>query len=114
MQVVVTTTAPSLVVPFCGRPSLQWYSIGVFALLAVILSLIVGGRVEMSRRWENALLVLMIICLFGTLTSCGGGGGGLPSGGGGSPGTPSGTYTIVLTGSYGGGTHSINLGLTVK
>ena len=116
VQVVVTTTAPSLMVPFSGRPHVPWYSIGGLALLAVILSLIVRSRAEINRRWQNALLVFLIICLFETLTSCGGGGsgGGLPGGSGGNPGTLSGSYTIVLTGSYGGGSHSINLGLTVK
>jgi len=116
VQVVVTTTAPSLVVPFSGQLRVPWYSIGVLALLAVFLSLIMRSQAEMNRRWQNALLVFLIICLFGPLTSCGGGGsgGGLLGGSGGNPGTPSGSYTIVLTGSYGGGSHSINLGLTVK
>jgi hypothetical protein len=88
---------------------------GVFALLAVILSLIMGSQSETHRRWQNALLVFFIVFLCETLTSCGGGGGGvLPSGGNGSPGTSSGSYTIVLTGTYGSGTRSINLGLTVR
>jgi hypothetical protein len=114
VQVVVTTTAPSLVVPFYGQRIVSWCSMGVFALLAVILSLIVGGQAETHRRWQNALLVFFIVFLCGTLTSCGGGGGVLPSGGNGSPGTSSGSYTIVLTGTYGNGTRSINLGLTVR
>ncbi len=113
VQVTVTTSVASVVVPlFRGRQKV-WSESGVIAWLVLLVVWTVRRHVGINRAWKGFAYLLLIACVVGTVASCGGGGG-FSSGGGGSTGTPSGNYTIVVTGTYQGGTHTMNLSLTVK
>jgi hypothetical protein len=128
LAVQVTTTAPSVgmprpisfppVAPLQSWPWLLW----TVALAAL------GSLARATRRWAQpgvgrgraGLVTFAVLSLMlGAMAACGGGGGG----GGGAPpqsdpGTPSGTYTLTVTGTYGSGsttlTHSVDLTLQVQ
>lgn len=96
------------------RPSVQGNSKQSPVLLALLaLPLVFALR----RRTLIRLLPLLLLGAFLGLCGCGssrtipGGGGG---GGGGGSSTPAGTYTLVVSGSAAGLTHSVNLSLTVQ
>jgi len=115
VQVTVPTTAASGVVPLLGGRQKWWPVNGVLAWLALLLVWMTRRQARMNRVWKSASVVLLVVSVIATVASCGGGSvGSSPPGGGAIPGTPSGNYTIVVTGTYGGGTRTINLGLTVK
>ena len=64
------------------------------------------------RRLGSSIFFLLLLGFMGTV-GCGGG----AAGGGGSqtdPGTPAGPYTVVLTGTSGTSSHSINVSVTVQ
>jgi hypothetical protein len=89
---------------------------GSSGLLAFWLALPLGGvgLVFLKRRKLVSITTLLLLLL--GLAACGGGGGG---GGGNAPpithpGTPAGTYTIMVTGTAGTTTHSHNFTLTVQ
>jgi len=90
-----------------------------FALAFFIVALLVSlaRLAEDRRRRVFALAPLLLISIAMLLSSCGGGGSG-GSGGGGNPGTPAGTYTLQVTGTFSSGsttlTHSTNLTLGVQ
>lgn len=129
VQMIVTTTAPS---PSQSGPRsppdwrsapqhAPWRLLEVVALL-VLVGLVVGVR---GRRVPSLAALSFTATVFVILlwASCGGGGGGVGGGGGGggNPGTPAGTYTLTLTGTYtnpaaGGSnlTHTTTVQLTVK
>lgn len=109
----VTTTAPSLAIrvapPFSGWGTLA--TIGSFALLL----LIADGFIRRSmtvRRWVAAagFAVLIVFAVAG----CGGGNKSSGGGGGSSGGTTAGTYTLTLTGTSGGTTHTTTVSLVVQ
>jgi len=100
-----TTTslmAPSSISPFDGafRPSVLWACVGFLP---------VAGLLMIRRR------KLAAIAAFGTvafaLVACGGGSSG---GGGTTPGTPSGTHSLKITGMDGGLVHDSTVSLTVQ
>lgn len=70
-------------------------------------------RAQRRRVWLGLGLIILLALLW---LACGGGGGG--NGGGGSPGTPPGTYTLTVSGTYvsssGKLQHDLNLTLTVN
>jgi len=80
-------------------------------LLAAMLLLTFATMVGRARRprWTWAVLALTALWL-ASFAACGAGGQGYHN----PTGTPSGTYTITVTGSSAGLTHSTNLTLTVQ
>ena len=92
-------------------PNPRWLlsSLCVAAMTAFLLLLLARLRTVFVAR---AVFVVVLVGLLG-IVSCGGGSSG-GGGGGGIGGTPAGTYTLTVTGSYAGATRTINLTLVVN
>jgi len=89
--------------PHTGLPSATVPAVVMFGLTVLLL---------LNGRRKRSLVALASISMGVVLmASCGGGGG---SGGGGTKGTPSGTYTIVVTATNGTKSESTNLTLNVN
>ena len=94
--VTVTTTAPTGATSGPPLPAPPWTWVWTLALLSGVGVWMMGAR---RFAWYRAWAPLVVVVLGLTLwAACGGGGGG--GGGGGSPGTPAGTYTLTVTGTY--------------
>jgi len=80
-------------------------------MLLALGTFLVARRLHFSwldgRRFATVALVLVLLSC-GVLAACG------SSGGGASNGTPAGTYTLTVTASSGGLSHSSTLQLTVQ
>lgn len=126
VTVSVSTAAPTMggprgpVVPPVRRPPLGLLLLGcLLALLILQTRAAVSDRQPQTLKPIATLVLAMVLLLTLGWTSCGGGGGG---GGGGStqhnPGTPPGTYNLVVTGTMTAGstvlTHDVTLTLTVN
>jgi photosystem II stability/assembly factor-like uncharacterized protein len=130
LTVTVATTAASLLPPGGEHSSpLQqgpgkWpmeFCLFMLGLAAVVATWSAAAKLPPYRRRELALphskaVTLTVILLLMLLwASCGGGGGG---GGGGNHGTPAGTYSLTVSGTYTSGstalTHHVTLTLTVE
>jgi hypothetical protein len=92
--VTVTTTAPSGIASRPQPPAPPWMGVWILALLSAVGVWMMGGR---RFAWYRACAPLVVVLGLTLWAACGGGGGG---GGGGSPGTPAGTYTLTVTGTY--------------
>jgi VCBS repeat protein/centrosomal CEP192-like protein/FG-GAP repeat protein len=112
----VTTTAPSILVPRGmprTYPPLTWIRIILPWVLAftimLLLARLVGAR--HGAKWAFAPMVVVLLGALVWTSGCGGG-----SGGGGvhNPGTPKGTYTLIVTGTSNGVSHTKNLTLAVN
>jgi len=108
----VSTTAPSLAAPkLVGRrppaPSTP-VVVALALLLAAWICYLWTGR---RRALAAVTLAAMVLLLVVGLASCNGGGGG---GGGGSPGTPSGAYTVTVTGTSGSLSHTASVTVNVQ
>jgi hypothetical protein len=111
VTVTVTTTAPTTTAflapsssaPFDNtfRPSMLWLYVGFLA---------VAGLLMKRRRTLAAFAAFGVIAF--ALIACGGGSSG--GGGGTTPGTPSGTYKLKVTGTDGGLVHESDVSLTVQ
>jgi VCBS repeat protein/FG-GAP repeat protein len=116
---VTVTTSNSAIAPNIGTRRFLDISkepLGViFTCLAAIMSLAVLRGICHGRRISRAVLVAFFCCAAIALANCGGGGtgGGGGGGGGGNMGTPPGTYPLMVTGSVGNATRSIQLTVTV-
>jgi hypothetical protein len=68
-----------------------------FALAAILSALLFSTYLPALKlaRYRAAALAVLAVVLLLTFTSCGGGGGG--GGGTTNPGTPAGTYTLIVT-----------------
>ena len=129
VNITVTTTAPSSLLPLPrvrpissgGRKLLVWLE------LVAILALVVWVRraadgwsagPDVVKRSVNARLRPALLCAIffavAAFAACGGGGGSNSPPPTSSPGTPTGTYTLKVTGSSGSLTHSVTLTLTVS
>jgi hypothetical protein len=71
--------------------------------------------VPKKRRWGGLLSIIFFAVLMMSV-SCGGGSTGGSGGGGGTtdPGTPTGNYTVTVTGTSGSLTHTTSFTLTVQ
>lgn len=115
VTVTVTTTASSRMFPGPQPPSSNQPGLWMLVLLALLGTLVMGTRRKAWRRGRLMLAVASLALIL--LPACGGGGGG----GGGGPsnaGTPAGSYSLTLTGTYASGTatvqHTLTLNLTVS
>jgi len=84
---------------------------------AILLALLLPFAFWQRRRTPRLARLLIMICAFSVLTSCGSSraipGTGTGGGGGGSS-TPTGTSTLTITGSAAGLTRSVTLTLVVQ
>ena len=110
-QLTVATTAPSAALRLPNRP--RWFLPGAGVLLfAWILLLVAAGK---HRRVKLAFGLLVFAALATGFVACGGGSSTRPPG---SPGTPTGSYTVTVTGTStinsASVTHSLNIPVTVQ
>ena len=106
----VVTMAPSLVVPRMQTPHFPRSSVYSLALLVAILLLLCTFHSSLFSG-RRALLTSLGLIFFALacVTGCTGGSSGLKN-----PGTPTGTYTLVITGTANGASHDLKLTLTVN
>jgi len=96
----VTTTGPTA----AALNGSGWWATGAgFTVAAVFLC-----GIPRKRRWSA--LASLVAAFVMTGLGCGGGGGG----GGGDPGTPRGSYTVVVTATAGALSHTVNFTLNVQ
>ena len=109
--VTVSTTARSAVLMRPKPPTGPWIWLWMWALLAAVgVRLMAGRRLAWNRAWAPLAVAMLRVALW---AGCGGGGGG------GTPtprGTPAGTYSLTVTGTYTSGTTTVhrNITLTLK
>ena len=101
----VNTTAPSTALRLFNRP--RWFIPSAGALFACILLLLIPRK---KRRVKLAFGLLVFALLAAGFVACGGSSSSSTS----SPGTPTGTYTVVVTGTSGTLSHSLNVVVTVQ
>lgn len=98
--------------PNCYPPLYLSTELLVFSLLIALLYWRTGRR----PRLAYGLALVMVFSVAELMSGCGGGSS--SGGGGGNHGTPAGTYTIVVSGTFTSGstslTHSVNLSLVVQ
>ena len=121
VTVNVVTTARSQTVPpafrpgkFHGAPLHVWLLLAMLTTvvaLAAFLEARKGGacpaRGDYWRRLPEASLLAGMLLTTLLWAACGGGGGNNGGGGGGNPGTPAGTYTLTVTGTYASGSATL-------
>jgi hypothetical protein len=102
----VATTAPSSVLRRVDRP--LWFIPSAGALVACILLLLMPGK---KRRVKLAFGLLAFAMLAAAFVACGGGSSPVtPT----SPGTPTGSYTVTVTGTSSNLSHTLNIPVTVQ
>jgi hypothetical protein len=102
----VATTAPSVALRPVNRP--RWFMPSAGALLACILLLLISRK---NRRHKLAFGLLVFALLAAAFVACGGGS---STTGPSSPGTPTGSYTVTVTGTSGQLSHPLNIPVTVQ
>jgi hypothetical protein len=99
----VTSTAPSLALRLFNRP--RWLIPSAGALFACVLLLLIPGK---KRQVKLAFGLLVFALLAAAFVACGGGGAAH------NPGTPTGPYTVTVTGTSGTLSHILNVPVTVQ
>ena len=109
VKVTVTTTAASLVPPgpIGGPPGSGGFATHDWWIALLLMALL---ALAFERRRRVPLLAGAVL-LAAIAVGCGGGGGSVSTS---SPGTPSGTYTLTVTGTSGNLTHQTTLTMTVQ
>ncbi|MGO9275734.1 MAG: protease pro-enzyme activation domain-containing protein [Terriglobia bacterium] len=108
----VSTTAPSLVPPkFVGRRPPAPPTPVLVALALLLAAWICYLWTRRQRALVGVTLAAVVLLLVLGLASCNGGS---SSGGGGSPGTPSGAYTVTVTGTSGTLSHNAQVTVNVQ
>jgi hypothetical protein len=102
----VATTAPSIALRPVNRP--RWFMPSAGALLACIMLLLISRK---NRRHKLAFGLLVFALLAAAFVACGGGS---STTGPSSPGTPTGSYTVTVTGTSGQLSHPLNIPVTVQ
>lgn len=100
----ITTTAPTSAPPATGLNAGLSATLGIFGLA------LFGGLAAGKRRGRPLFMLLGVLALAASLSSCGGGG----SQGMHNPGTPTGTSTVTITATSGGTTHTATVTLVVQ
>jgi hypothetical protein len=103
--VTVTTTAPTTASLERKHPGVWWSLAGIGAIILIY---------PRQRRMRGIFVMLASLALIAITISCGGGGGATPTPPKTIPGTPSGTFTLVVTATANGASNSMNLTLNVK
>ena len=111
-KLTISTAAPSAV--FNVPPDLPpAYGLWICFMALCLLSLVVLQRSAKRRAATLYLAGILFILIVALQVACGGGGGGT-GGGPTNPGTPTGTYTITVSGTAGSLTNSVPVTLTVQ
>ena len=115
---IILTIATNAPIPasarLSGKLGLALYALCLPGLL-IVAGLKRGGlqrRIPRSTTYFPFLLLALVLLMIGLLPACGGGGGG--GVGGGQPGTPPGSYTVMVTAESGSMTHTASVALTVR
>jgi hypothetical protein len=105
VNMVVATTAPSTALRLFNRPG--WFMPGAGVLLACTLLLLLSAK---KRRVKLAFGLLAFALLAASFVACGGGSSVTPPP---NQGTPTGNWTLTVTGTSGNLSHALNVTVTV-
>ena len=103
----VTTTAPHAATGFYNGPG--WFIGGCLAIIICLFLLRIPAK---RRRWRMAFGLACVVMMAAGIIACGGGGSSSPPPTT-DPGTPVGTYTVTVTATSGGLSHTANVTVTV-
>jgi hypothetical protein len=104
----ISTTARTLVAS--ARPAAKHGVPALATALFAICGLVLLGAGKM-RKWQSVTLMLCALALVGGIVACGGGNPPPPVQ---NPGTPAGTFSVVVTATSGNTAHSSTVKLTVR
>jgi uncharacterized repeat protein (TIGR03803 family) len=109
----VNTTAPTPAVMASSAGSGMFYAL-CLPLIGLVLTGVGFGSKREGMKGRLAVLALTCLLFAGLIFQLACGGGSSSTGGGGNPGTPTGTYTITVTGTYSTGSLVHNTPTTLK
>jgi hypothetical protein len=120
VKITVSTTAPSFAIregPRMSPPNRPIFRLVLVFMLLLILAMmasLIGSRRERTYSLATVFPLLLLLSLGIMMAACGGGGGGGTK----NPGTPTGAYTLIVSGTFNSGSaslaHNTKLGLVVQ